>query len=244
MSQVAVIDDRDITITPVFFYDSVEDIPASEREGKPVRKHRALVQVRFAGSRNYMPVFPVDAVYRRDGDKAITYAERWADQYHAFLNGEEQKADGTPLEALGNKITPAELSLCRTMKIYSVEALHALEGDSLKSLGMNANRLKDAARSFMAERQTLNGQADEIERLKAEIAALRGDAPKLDHKEVPTDAEMEEALQAAASEFAEMSDEDIKAEIATLAGSKPRGTPTRETLENSLRELRQAKETA
>ena len=240
MTQVALIDPRDITITPVFFYDTVEDVNASERERKPVRKHRALVQVRFAGSRNYMPVFPVDAVYRREGDRAITYAERWADQYNAFLNGEEQKADGTPLEALGNEITPAELSLCRTMKIYSIEALHALEGDSLKSLGMNGNRLKDAARKFIAGRQSLSDQADEIERLKQEIAALRGDAPALDHKAVPTDAEMEEALKAAESEFAGMSDDDIKEEIAKLAGSKPRGTPTRETLENSLRELREA----
>jgi len=52
---------------------------------------------------------------------------------------------------------------------------------------------------------------------------------------------VEAALGASDSEFEGMSDDNIKEEIALLAGSKPRGNPSRATLVNSLRELREAK---
>lgn len=240
MSDLAVIDPREITITPVFDIIEVEDVNASERARRLVMKTVEVVQVRFAGQRNYMPTFPVDAVWRREGNRAITYAERWAEQYRAWKNGDEQIARGTPLEMLTDYgVTPAMVSLCRTLKIYSIEALHALEGEGLKSLGMNANRLKDAARAFMSERQSLTGASDEIAALKAEIAALKA-GQALAPADVPTDEDVEAALEAADAEFAALSDDDLKEEIAKLAGSKPRGTPSRATLENSLRELREA----
>lgn len=240
MSQIAVIDPRDITITPVFKHVEVEDVNASEREGHLVKKTVEVVEVRFAGSRNYSPAFPALATWKREGNRSITYAERWPDQYRAFKEGDPQEAMGTPLEMLKpHGITPELVSLCRTLKIYSIEALHALEGTGLKSLGMNANRLKDAARAFMSERQTIAVANSEIEALRAEIAALKAASPVPVAE--PTMEEIDAAVEVADSEFAAMTDDAIKTEIAELAGSRPRGTPTRETLENSLRELRQAK---
>ena len=236
MPEVAVIDPRDITLTPVFKIIEVEDVNASEREGHLVKKTVEAVEVRFAGSRNYSPVFPALATWKREGNRSITYAERWPEQYRAFKDGDMQEAMGTPLEMLRSKgISPELVSLCRTLKIYSIEALHALEGERLKSLGMNANRLKDAARAFMSERQTVSSQSDELESLRAEIAALKAAVPAAD----PKPEEIAAAVEKADSEFAEMSDEDIKDEIAELTGSKPRGQPKRETLEQSLRELRE-----
>lgn len=240
MTQVAVIDPKDITITPVFKHIEVEDVNASERAGHLVMKTIEAVEVRFAGSRNYSPVFPAGATWRREGNKSITYAERWGDQYRAFKEGDPQEAQGTPLELLKpHGITPELVSLCRTLKIYSIEALHALEGERLKSLGMNANRLKDAARAFMSERQSISSQASEIEELRRQIAELKAASGGVPEKE-STEEEIAAAIEQADSEFADMTDDDLKEEIAKLAGSKPRGTPTRETLENSLRELREA----
>lgn len=243
MSQLAVIDPRDITITPVFKIIEVENVHKSERAGHAVMETKEVVEVRFAGSRNYSPVFPADAQWRREGNRSITYAERWAEQYRDFKQGNPQEAMGTPLEMLRpHGITPELVSLCRAMKIYSVEALHALEGQGLKSLGMNANRLKDAARAFMSERHTVATANSEIEALRARIAELEASGSKVDVPAVEASPEEQaEVLEKADSEFAAMSDDDIKAEIAELAGSRPRGTPTRETLENSLRELREAK---
>src|SRR5690554_6507226 len=100
MAETVAIDMRDVSITPVFRYDSIEDINASEREGHLVKRVRQVVEVRFAGARNYSPVFPVDAFWQRQNGRVVTYAERWADQYRAFLEGATQEASGTPLEML------------------------------------------------------------------------------------------------------------------------------------------------
>ncbi|GMM93117.1 hypothetical protein [Qipengyuania sp. MTN3-11] len=241
MTQVAVIDPRDITITPVFKIIEVENVHASEKAGHAVMETKEVVEVRFAGSRNYSPVFPSDAQYRKEGNRSITYAERWSDQYRDFKQGNPQEAMGTPLEMLRPYgVTPELVSLCRAMKIYSIESLHALEGQGLKSLGMNANRLKDAARAFMSERLSSSAALSEVEQLRARIAELEASSVQVPASE-PTPDEQKEALAVADKAFAEMSDDDIKSEIAELAGSRPRGTPSRETLENSLRELREAK---
>ena len=242
MTQLAVIDERDLQVTPVFKIIEVEDINASERAGHLVMKTREVVEVRIAGHRD-VKVFPSLATWKREGNQAITYAERWPEQYRNFKEGNPQEALGTPLEMLRpHGVTPELISLCRTLKIYSVEALHALEGERVKSLGMNANRLKDAARAFMSERQSTANALSEVEALKARIAELEAAGSRVEvPTETPTPEEVDAAVAKADADFVGMSDDDIKSEIATLAGSRPRGTPTRETLENSLRELREAK---
>jgi hypothetical protein len=234
MAHSVPIDTREITVTPVFKHVTVEDIPASEREKRPVMKTIEAVEVRFAGSKLYSPVFPVNAQWRREGHKVITYAERWADQYRAFLDGSEQKAAGTPLEMLQPYgITPNQLSLCRTLKIYSIEALHHLEGQELKNLQMNANPLKEMARRYMADRSAGAQSASEIETLKAEIERLKAVIPA---KEA-TPAEIEQAVQAADDEYSELTDDQLKERIAEKVGRKPAGNPSRATLVQSLREL-------
>lgn len=228
------IDTRDITVTPVFKHITVENVPASEREGHPVMETLQVVEVRFAGSKLYSPVFPVDAFWKRDGHRTITYAERWADQYQAFLQGNDQKAAGTPLEMLKpHGISDAQLSLCRALKIYSIEALHHLEGPNLKSLGMNANALKELAARFMADRASGAQSSSEIDALKAEIEALKARIPVQE----PTATEIDTALQAAEDEYSAMSEETLKEKIAEITGSKPRGNPSRATLLASIREL-------
>lgn len=77
MADSVAIDTREITITPLFRYESIEDINKSEREGHLVKKMIQVVEVRFAGSKNYSPVFPVDAVWKTENGRAVTYAERW-----------------------------------------------------------------------------------------------------------------------------------------------------------------------
>lgn len=228
------IDTREITITPVFRHITVENVPASEREGRPVLETLEVVEVRFAGSKLYSPVFPVDAFWKRDGHRTVTYAERWADQYRAFLEGNDQKAAGTPLEMLKPYgISDAQLSLCRALRIYSVEALHHLEGPNLKSLQMNSNPLKEMARRYMADRSTGANNVNRISELEAQIAALQAALPAKE----PTLAEVEAAIQAAEDEFDAMTEDDLKEAIAAKVGSRPRGNPSRATLLASIREL-------
>src|SRR5690606_35805174 len=168
------IDTRDISITPVFKHITVEDVPASERDGKLVMKTLEVVEVRFAGSKLYAPVFPVDAQYQREGNRVITYAERWPDQYRDFIEGNDQKAQGTPLEMLQPYgVSPNQLSLCRVLKIYSIESLHSLEGSALKSLGMHANDMKRMAKAYMDDRAKGSDSSAEIAQLRAQIEEMR-----------------------------------------------------------------------
>ncbi len=228
------IDTRDITVTPVFKHITVENVPASEREGRPVMETLEVVEVRFAGSKLYSPVFPVDAFWKRDGHRTVTYAERWADQYQAFLQGNDQKAAGTPLEMLKQYgISDSQLSLCRALKIYSIEALHHLEGSNLKSLGMNSNALKEMATRYMADRSAGAAASSEIDALRREIERLRAAIPAKE----PTAAEIETAIKTADDEYESMSDDMLKEKIAEKVGRKPAGNPSRATLLASIREL-------
>lgn len=235
MAESVPIDTRDITVTPLFRYESIEDINASEREGHMIKKMIQVVEVRFAGSKNYSPVFPVDASWKTENGRVVTYAERWADQYRDFLSGANQEAAGTPLEMLKSYgMSDANLSLCRALRIYSIESLFHLEGDALKSLGMAANMLKDMARAYMADRARSSDGAAELVALRAELAALK--AQVIPVKE-PSPAEIDALVQASDDEYSALSTEEIKEAIAAKTGSKPRGNPSRETLIASLREL-------
>ena len=238
MTRLVEIDDRDITITPVFKMIEVENIPQSETAGHAVMETKEVVEVRFAGSKNYSPVFPTDAMYQRIGNQTISYAERWPEQYRAFKEGNPQEANGTPLEMLRTyDVTPEQLSLCRALRIYSVESLDRLEGAGVKSLGMHANRLREAAKAFLADRDKGKTALAKVDELRAEIARLRaGMVPAQDS----TPAQVDDALRAADDAFADLSLDDLKAEIAHHSGVRPRGNPSRETLVQALRELRQA----
>jgi hypothetical protein len=236
MANSVPIDTREITITPIFKHITVENVPASEREGRPVMETLEVVEVRFAGSKLYSPVFPTQGFWKRDGHKVITYAERWADQYRDFLAGNDQRAAGTPLEMLKPYgVTDAQLSLCRALKIYSIEALHHLEGPNLKSLQMNANPLKEMARSYMADRSSGAGAASEIEQLRQEIERLK--AAQVLPAQEPAPAEIEQAVAEAEDEFLAMTDEALKAYIKEKSGQAPRGTPGHDWLVRTAREL-------
>lgn len=237
MTRMAIIDERDILVTPVFRMQSIENIPKSETAGYAVMEMQEIVEVRIGGTKNYAPVFLASEFWKREGNQVITYAERWPDQYRAFKEGSPQEANGTPLEMLRSQgITPELLSLCRALRIYSIEALDKVEGQEAKSLGTNVNRLKEAARAFLANRDKGVNALNEVEVLKARIAELEARSTVLPVIE-PTRAEVDQAIAEADAAFADMTDDDIKAEIAKLAGSRPRGTPSRETLERNLTEL-------
>lgn len=216
----------DYQVTPYFRYDTVEDVAASFREKRPVMRTIELCEMRIAGDKNFMPVVPADSIWRQENGRAITYAERFADQYRAFKLGNGQNADGTPLEELAPYgITPANLSLCRTMQITSIEGLHALEGKGLKALGVMANDLKRMAASWMAD-QARGGE------VVSELDALRRRVAELEASEKAAEAVAEDALEDVieASAFAAMDERQLKAYIKERTGQTPLGNPSRETL--------------
>lgn len=245
MTNLAVIDEREITITPLFKIMEIENIPKSETAGYPVMEAREMVEVRFAGAKNYSPCFPSDAFSHRDpanGNRLITFAERWPEQYRSFKQGNPQEAMGTPLDMLRQYgVSPEQLSLCRALRIYSIEALNHLEGQAVKSLGMNANKLKEAAAKFLAARDGASNALDKIAALEAEIAAMKASGAAVVPPVDSTPEQIEQAVKVANQAYETLTDAEIKDRIAALNdGKKPQGNPSRATLVGLLTELEAA----
>lgn len=221
-------------ITPIFKWVTLENVHKSEAVGHRVMEQHEIVECRIAGDKNYVPHFPAHSMFKSENGNVITYAERWSDQYRAFKEGNPQEASGTPLEMLAPYgVSPEQQSLCRALKIYSIETLFHLEGQAVKSLGMHSNALKDAARKYMADNTSGKAAFDEIEALKAKIAALEA------RSTIIPPAVMEPETVAAIEQAADdaLTAEQIKAQIKELTGAAPRGNPSIETLRSMLAEL-------
>jgi hypothetical protein len=235
------IDPHEITITPVFKIMQIENIPKSETAGHAVMEMKEMVEIRFAGRANYVPVRETNEFWRREGNQIITYQERWPEQFRQFREGDPQEALGTPLEMLRSfGVTPEQISLCRALRIYSIETLHALTGPAVKSLGMNANMLKEAASAFMADRLKGAEAFAVIEKLRAEIAGMRAASTVLP-QDAPDEKEVEAMVAAADANFAEaeaMTFNDLKDEVTRRLGHNPPGNPSRARLVKMLAALR------
>jgi hypothetical protein len=222
---------RDIQmgVAPYFMHLTTENIPQSYVKKQYVGRTDEVVQIRFPADTRFSPVFPVDAMWTRNGNDVITYAERFADQYRAFVNGDDQVSAGTPLEMLvPYGMTPDLLSYCRTMKIYSIEALHNLEGQNLKNLGMRGNRLKEMARNYMSTLSQGVSAMSEIETLKAEIERLK-------QVNVIPAQEFNGVDEGDIDDFAIMNDDELRAFLEEKTGVRPDGRWNRERLENMAR---------
>lgn len=221
-------------ITAYFKHMSVLNVPQSEMKGEPVYDLKEMVELRFAGDRNYSPCFEASEMWRNINGRVITFAERFAEQYRAFTLGDNQIAGGTALEMLRPYgITPAQISICNALKVYSIEAI--LEMRSPSALGMSTNAIMDMAKRWQSDhsRRVQTETTDSIASLQAEIERLRTLIPA---KEASVE-EIEAAQTAADVEFEAMSDADLKTFIKDRSGQAPRGTPSREFLINAAREL-------
>lgn len=216
----------DLAVVPQFKYITYEDLPASEKAGHAVHKTIVAVQVQYGGNngRSYSPVFPADAISHREGHRSVTYAERWAKQYAEFMAGTTQHASGTPLEELRPfGVTEAQLSMCRAVRVYTIEALMMLDGGTAKSLGMFSNDLMSMARKWESQRNSGSAMADELAALKARLAEIEGTGA--------VDADAPVTLQEPAEDA-----EALKERFAELTGSRPRGNPSIETLRRMVAE--------
>lgn len=210
---------NDALTVPFFKTIPQHDEIASKEAGRPIYHDLEVVEVRIAGDRNFAPVFPANAMWMRINGEEITYAKRWAEEYARFKANTEQVAAGTPLSELPF-LTEAKRAELRGLKVYTAEALAMLDGKNLTSLGAQGRELKNQAVAYLEKAGGSAGQvalAAEVEQLRAELAAMRGQDP------VPEVDDEKEA---------------IKVQIAALTGSRPKGNPSVETLREMLNDMK------
>ena len=214
-------------IVPFFKSVAVPDVSASKEAGRPIFRDEEYCEIRIAGDRNYAPTFPAHSVWRTEDGEEITYAMRFKAEYERFAEGKEQIADGTPLSELPF-LTEAKRAGLRASKVYTAEALASLDGKKLATLGADAREMKNMATAYL-ERATgaagVTAMAAELEAMRAELAAMRGGAEPIT---APPTTDYAEA----------QAKEDLKAQIADLTGSRPRGNPSLSTLQEMLNDMK------
>jgi hypothetical protein len=211
--------DKDLII-PRFYSDAVQNPVKTKAQGRPIFDDRELVEVRFAGDRNKVSVFPAHDICGQvqddDGNsRSLTYAERWAPQYQRFRAKQQQVAEGTPIEELPF-LTQAKRSELKALSIYTAEALASLDGQPLKNLGQGGRDLKNQAQAYLDNAKgsaDVTGMALKIAELEQVVAELRADKPA-----------------ATASEFESWSSDQIKDWIEEKISERPRGNPSHATL--------------
>jgi hypothetical protein len=212
---------HDALVIPKFFIHTTENKAKSKAAGRPIFDDMECVEVRFAGNRQTVSVFPAHTIcgeaQDEDGDsRPITYAERWPDQYKRFKAKSQQIAAGTPVDELPF-LTQAKRSELKALSIYTAEALAALDGQELKNIGQGGRELKNQAQAYLdaaAGTADITGMASKIEALEQLVAELRS----------------EKVEASGQSQFESWSADQIKDWIEEKLGERPRGNPAHATL--------------
>lgn len=176
---------QDDSITAFFKAEAVPDERASKAAGRPIYRDEIRCEMRIPGDRYYQPVAPAHAMWKRIDGEEVTYAMRFARQYNRFIEGLEQIAEGTPLSEL-TFLTESKRQELRGLKIYTAEALAALEGTHLKSLGALGHDLKAKAKAYLDAANGAGREAEmaaRIAALEAQLSVRNGDGAEDDEKE-------------------------------------------------------------
>lgn len=227
------LDMNDLSITP--FWKTIErpDRALSMAKEELVMISEDVVELHFAANNTYRPVKGAEEEHSRKGFRVIPYREHYSESYEKFKGGGEQTAGGTNLvvlEAYGINIDLR--NFCKSLKIYSVEALASLQSQNAKSLGMHQNKLQEAARKFLADRQSGQGQLDEIAELRAQLEELKKAKPE----PLQSFNDLPDLADIANDPLAALTDAEIKEQIKDLTGHMPRGNPSRASLIEQLKE--------
>jgi len=207
----------DNLVIPRFYNHTIENKAKSKEAGRPIFDDMEVVEVRFAGDRNKVSVFPATAICGQSQDeegdyRPITYAERWPEQYKRFKAKQTQIMEGTPVDELPF-LTQGKRAELKALSIYTAETLAALDGQPLKNLGQGGRDLKNQAQAYLdraAGTADVTGMAAEIAELKQLITELRADKP--------------------VSEFEAWTDTQIKDWIEEKINERPKGNPSHATL--------------
>lgn len=235
-------EEKNHAVVPVFRVHSMLNKAASKEAGRPIYKDVEVCEIRMAGNRNTVGVFPAHEIWKwqdtPDGDREpITYAQRFSAHYQKFKASGAQAMSGTPLEELPFLTQGKRLEL-KALNIHTAEALAELDGQPLKNLGMGGRELKTQAQAYLdnaAKSADVTSLASENEALRQRLADMEAEQARLNEKK-------DASHDASASPFADEDDDTLKALIKEATGSAPRGNPSRATLIRMLDEALAEKE--
>jgi len=219
----------DMALAVEFFVKAVENPRLSIEEGRPIFEDREFIRIRFPADNKRELVAPANEMHFVSNQRRqMTYAERFANVYHAFKNSEADFVSGTPLSELP-VLTEAKRAELRAQNIKTVEQLAGLTDTGLRKIGMGARDLVVAAQAYL-DRAKGTSEVAELKRQLEELKAQMQPAPKVET--------------AFADQFEGLEDDDLKNMIRDAGGSVPRGNASRDTLLAALKAIAEKKEAA
>ena len=153
-----------------FYKEPVQDVAATEREGRPVFTEVDYIEIAVPGDKTNIVNKRVNAQHQRE------YAQQWA----AYKAGDNEQLVGTPLSQWPgvNKAQVKELEFfrCRT-----VEQLAELSDTSIGAIGP-IRKLRDTARAYLEAAKGLAPVTriqGELEKVQEEAASLKAQLEEL-----------------------------------------------------------------
>jgi hypothetical protein len=228
-------DSQKAALVAIFKTHSILNAAKTKEAGRPIYEDMEICEIRTAGDRQSIKVFPAHEVSHHDetadggSGEPVTYAMRFPEQYKRFKDGTTQSQTGTPLEELPF-LTQGKRYELKALNVHTAEALASLDGNPLKQLGLGGRELKNQAQAYLDtadKTANVTKLASENESLRQQIEAMRRDLAKPVEPVEP-------------SQFDAMDDEQLKAFIADKSGSRPRGQPSHATLVRMAEELSQS----
>lgn len=223
-----------------FYVETVEDARATAEAGFPKFKDVEMVKIMIAGDRNSVFVAPAnDTGFCEVERRQVAWKDQFPRHYAAFREQRELHADGTPLEQLPG-ITGSKVAELKAQKVFTVEALAALDGTALNRLGMGARELKTRAETWLSRAR--EGAIDS--KLAAQNAALQAqlDAMRETIRAMQTgqSVDMDEPAKIEVvtdGRFAGHSADDLKRYIQGHTGKGLKGRPSLATLRTMAEEI-------
>lgn len=174
---------EDLTVIS-FSSEPVPNHAMSVLKGRPIFDDVEMITFRFAGDTKRICTFPAvetDPNATREQGYPVSYAEAYPEQYRKFKASEQQTVAGTPV-AEAPFLTEGKRRELRALNIHSIEALAALDGQNLKTLGMGGRELKNQAVAYLARAQgsaDVTGMAAQLARMKENIDMLMAENARL-----------------------------------------------------------------
>ena len=156
---------------PVFYTRAVEDKEATLKQGRPMFRDVAYVQILVPGNNKDI----MDRAVKEE-DK-----QRWPRQWAAYQNGQEQVLEGTPLGEWP-LMRPAQIAQLNAVNIRTVEQIADASDAAMQGIGMGARELKAKAKAYLASAKDSKGAEalqDEVVTLKAEVERLTAENAEL-----------------------------------------------------------------
>lgn len=219
-----------------FFVQATLDPRQSAEEGRPIHRDKEMVRIRWAGDRKRELVAPAHEkaiLVRGDnggGSVMISYSERYAREYEAFLRGKQDSVAGTPVDLLPG-LTESLIADFKAVKILTIEQLAGVQDRDLPKIGMGSRKWRDAARAFLdhsADTAAVNKISAENEDLRSRLSQMEAMLAEMQGRAVPAPGDRQSSIE-------DMSDEDLRSFLAEC-GIPVRANAARDKLLAAARE--------